>query len=303
MVKRDVKKEDIIRRVFNKPASTASELIAFLRSKGLIINDSVYAEHCLKYIGYYRLKIYTRAFEIESPLKRFKLGTTFGQILEVYDFDRNLRLHCLDAIERIEVALRSRLINVMSHHGGAHFYYEERFFENKEAVTSMRKIGSKSNYHPSIDHYNRHYHTPHLPPIWCLTEASSFGDVSRLFANLELQYRKEIASDFGIAEGICVSWMRCLSTLRNICAHHGHLWNANLLVNAPVKAKKYSRDMDTPKVYSRLVIMCVLLKNIDPNDQYGWKPMLKLLIENRPSTVSLPSMGFPSDWRKRPVWR
>ncbi len=165
------------KRKFTKPALSVSDLIKFMEDKGLTVADRTKAERCLTYLGFYRQKIYTRPFE--DTARKFRSGTTFDQVVEVYDFDRMLRLLCLDAIERIEVALRSHVINVMGSHGGPHFYYDEAFFESKDAVTSMRQLGERGK-HLSITHYKKEYHEPHLPAIWCLTEASTFGQLSKI---------------------------------------------------------------------------------------------------------------------------
>lgn len=288
------------KRKFTKLALPATDLISFMESKGLIVSDHGYAQRWLSYVGYYRLKIYMRPFE--NALKQFDGRTTFEQIIEVYDFDRKLRLLCLDANERIEVALRSQIINVMSFYGGPHFYYQEEFFETKEAVTSIRQLGEKGK-HLSITHYKREYYEPYLPAIWCLTEASTLGQLSKLYADLNVKYRKEISKNFGFDESICVSWFKTITTLRNICAHHGRLWNAELLVNAPRKAKKYKIDLsDNKKLYSRLVVLMALLREIDPNKGRGWMHETVKLINNRPSLVDSTAMGFPVGWETHPLW-
>lgn len=289
------------KRAFIKIALTIPDLISFLESKGLSVPDHSYASHCLSYMGYYRLKIYMRPFQ--TPVrKRFKKGTTFEQIVEVYEFDRKLRLLCLDAIERVEVALRSHLINVMGSHGGPHFYYGENFFENKNAVTQIRQLGEKGK-HLSITHYKTEYDDPHLPAIWCLTEASTFGQISRLYADLELRYRKEIAKGFGFDETICVSWFRTLAALRNTCAHHGRLWNAEMRSDAPKVAKHLATDLaDNTRCYSRLVILRALLNCTDLNGSHAWTPRLKKLIADRPASVALSAMGFPSTWEAHSIW-
>jgi abortive infection bacteriophage resistance protein len=288
------------KRKFTKPAQSPADLIAFLAGKGLNISDHAYAVNCLTYLGYYRLKIYMRPFE--TAAKAFHPGVTFEQIVGAYNFDRRLRLHCLDAIERIEVALRAHIINVMGVHGGPHFYYDERFFELKSAVTSIRRRGEDGK-HLSITHYRKEYSEPHLPPIWCLTEASTFGELSRWYADLELVYRKEIAQGFGFDESVCLSWFRCIAALRNICAHHGRLWNAELLVDTPMKAKALKSDLsNNTRCYSRLVVLMALLRHIDPGHGYGWRASLQEILDMRPSFVSLADMGFPQDWRLSQLW-
>ena len=289
------------KRKFTKPALQVFELIAFLEGKGLILGDRIFAERCLKYIGYYRLKIYTRPFEDRH--KRFISGSSFEDIVDLYNFDRRLRLHCLDAIERIEVALRSHIINIVGITGGPHFYYDEKFFQNKGAVTKIRRRAELGR-HLSIAHYKNQYDAPHLPPIWCIMEACTFGDLSHWYADLDITYRKKIASGFGFHETICVSWFRSLATLRNVCAHHGRLWNADLHVDKPIKAKRWAADLqENTKPYSRFVVLAALLDEIDPGANHGWRPRMIDLINDRPPFVQLSAMGFPDDWREREVWQ
>lgn len=289
------------RRAFQKQAKSAADLITFLESKGLSIDDKAYAEHCLTYIGFYRLKIYMRPFE-DQPAKRFLHGTTFEQIVQVYDFDRKLRLIALDAIERVEVALRSHFVNVMGMHGGPHFYYEETYFENKNAVTDLRRLG-ESGKHLSITHYKEQYDNPYLPAIWCLTEASSFGQLSQRYADLAVRYRKEIARGFGLHETLCVSWFRSIATFRNTCAHHGRIWNADMKVNTPKISKVYESDLaNNDRCYARLVILKVILNTIDPTASASWRLNLQDLIAHKPSGVKLDAIGFPVDWETSSLW-
>lgn len=289
----------VARRRFTKEALPAVDLIDFLEAKGLSIQNKEYAKHCISYIGYYRLKIYMRPFE---EARQFNGGATFEQIVEIYNFDRRLRLLCLDAIERIEVALRAHIINIMGAHGGPHFFRDARYFHNSRTREIIENISSQG-YHLSIDHYRETYYYPEMPPIWCLTEASTFGQVSRIYAGLKRRYRKEIADGFGLDERICVSWFRALSGLRNICAHHGRVWNARMLVDRPMQARDYQNELcDNTRSYARMVIIQVLLKNIDPNKDHGWVNRLLELIDNRPDTVQLSAMGFPDNWKERQLW-
>lgn len=287
----------IEKKIFTKPALDNRKLLYYLSSeKGLNIPDTDFANRCLDYIGYYRLKIYMRAFDQKN--KKFTDGTTFNQIVAVYNFDRKLRLILSDAIERIEVSLRAQIVNSMSLIGTPHFYYNEDYFDKKTSIATIRKIGEQSN-HLSIRHYKDNYHKPYLPPIWCLTEASTFGQLSTIFADLKREYRKEIARKFNLDEKICVSWFRCLSTLRNICAHHGRLWNADLLIDMPMIAKDYADEMkENKKLFSRIFIICFLLKTIDPDKDDRWAEKLSYIIDERPPDAALETLGFPAKWKE-----
>ena len=88
----------------------------------MTIGDHALAEHCLQHISYYRLSAYWLPFENPKGQAgpRFRPGTTFEDVMALYDFDRRLRLLVLDAIERIEVAVRGSWAYQLAMLGGAH---------------------------------------------------------------------------------------------------------------------------------------------------------------------------------------
>jgi abortive infection bacteriophage resistance protein len=96
---------------FTKPAIDLTSQVKLLKSRGLQITNETHAETSLQNIGYYRLSGYSYPFLQTPHRERFKLGTTLDQILRVYEFDRHLRLTIADAVERIEVGIRARIIN------------------------------------------------------------------------------------------------------------------------------------------------------------------------------------------------
>jgi abortive infection bacteriophage resistance protein len=76
----------------SKPALTIDQQIDLLESRGLIVPDRDNARHYLQFINYYRLSGYTISFEQVIDGKRnhqFRTGTTFNNILELYNFDRH----------------------------------------------------------------------------------------------------------------------------------------------------------------------------------------------------------------------
>jgi abortive infection bacteriophage resistance protein len=110
---------------FNKPPLSLPDQLQLLISRGLTVSDQAEASHYLTYIGYYRLSGYALPFQkggSGADRHDFKPGTTFTQILERYVFDRRLRLLVMDAVERIEVAIRAALSNAIAPQHGAHWY-------------------------------------------------------------------------------------------------------------------------------------------------------------------------------------
>src|SRR5687767_3304096 len=102
---------------YNKPALSFEAQITQLEERGLIIEDHDRARRWLSRVSYYRLSAYFLPFKVQGQ-DRFQEGASLGQICDLYNFDRRLRLLLLDAIERIEVALRTALTYEIAHRYG-----------------------------------------------------------------------------------------------------------------------------------------------------------------------------------------
>lgn len=107
---------------FDKPPISFEEQLELLISRGLVVNDTDKVLHYISQINYYRLAAYSLPFEETRNPHKFIEGTTFNKILDHYLFDRELRLHLLDAIERIEISFRTQWAYHISHQYGAHGY-------------------------------------------------------------------------------------------------------------------------------------------------------------------------------------
>ena len=78
---------------FNKPPISIAQQIDLLKQRGLVFNDEIRAAHYLSNISYYRLRAYTYSFQDNTTTQHpFIKPVTFEQILELYVFDRKLRL-------------------------------------------------------------------------------------------------------------------------------------------------------------------------------------------------------------------
>lgn len=112
---------------YTKPWKSCDDQLDLLIARGMRITDRERALDYLERIGYYRLSGYWFAFRERSApqdlrdkagerpkkvratriaLDTFRRGTTFQNAVDLYVFDKQLRLLVMDALERIEVALR-----------------------------------------------------------------------------------------------------------------------------------------------------------------------------------------------------
>lgn len=283
---------------YPKPALDAQGHLARLRTKGLSVQNATRAEWALSKIGYYRLLIYMRPFQDAN--KQFKPGVDFEQIIQLYEFDRELRLLCSDAIDRIEVALRSAIVSSLATSLGSHFHTEVSHFVYFGNFVKFWKDGLRISS-TAIEHYRGKYSNPKEPPIWVLLEALTFGQVSTFFADLKRSNRQIVARAFGLHEKVLVNWFRALTTLRNKCAHHHRLWNATFNANMPMAPRHLNYVLTRTNTFqAQAVVIFVLLQQIDRTIATDWRNKLSALLASYSNVVDLQSMGFtPND----PFWR
>jgi abortive infection bacteriophage resistance protein len=224
---------------FLKPPLTVIEQLELLRSRGIIIADERAAEQHLRFISYYQFCGYGIEFEggLVNGDKSYLPQTTFEQILDFYVFDRKLRLLVIDAIERIEVAIRTVISTEMALRYGAHWHLESGLFlanfRHNELVKAIKKetgylqqgnLAKKRECF--IQHHFNTYTHPELPAVWMVAEVLSLGAWSQIFSNLRSRAdQKVICQHFSLDPTVMGSWLHSLTYLRNLCAHHSKLWN------------------------------------------------------------------------------
>lgn len=286
---------------FDKPPLSNKEIIRLLSERGMIIDDPKRAEHYLDFISYYRLSVYMLPFQDERH--SFKKPVSFEKILRLYSFDRRLRLLSMDALERIEVAFRTVIVNCLSEKCGAFWLENPDCFHDKNKrntqasmLEEIRKQIEQQKTSPSLEHYYQTYSAPEIPPAWIVFEILPFGCVSRIYENLKRPYRKAVAEKFGIEESILQSWFHALSVLRNSCAHHSRIWNRKY----PFKIKKANAfpELDTAeRFYCFALIIDILLNRIVQTPT--WTLRLKETINEFSDIVNPVQMGFPADRDKK----
>jgi abortive infection bacteriophage resistance protein len=299
---------------FSKPSLTYAQQIEHLRAKGLLIADAAVAEYWLRHVSYYRLSAYWLYFEHpkDTAGPRFRSGTTFEAVTALYDFDRNLRRIVMRGTEHIEVALRGSWAYQLAHSGGPHAYLNASLYrDRREFRSSRRKLQESAGRSAEtyIDHYRTKYSDPKLPPVWMVAEMMSFGQLSRWYSNLrERALRNRIAAPLGLPETVLVPLVRHVTDMRNICAHHGRLWNRGFL-HPPKLAQKpndlhASLDLGSvqapAKLYNGLTTIAQVIRTVAPDST--WSKDLAALVETNP-VGDFTSMGFPADWMTRPLWK
>lgn len=247
-----------------KPHKTYAELTRLLTERGMDIGDERRAHRKLSQVGYYRLSGYwypcrtprtdERGKQITSPAGKplrsdhFAPHTAFHDVCNLYLFDKHLRLLALDAIERIEVHLRT----VVAHEVGYHdpMAYEQNRFIMPQACADFEHRGRSRNQWLEWSERQRaqlnrsredcivwHRNNNKAVPFWVAVEAWDFGLLSKYFEMLRGKYRQRISNRLGVANSLVLKdWLQQINTLRNRCAHHARVWNqssSNVLARLP----------------------------------------------------------------------
>ena len=290
---------------FNKPALSISEQIDLLKHKGMILGDDQEVGHYLTMIGYYRLMIYFRPFLLSADSNStFKPNTRFSDVLNLYVFDRELRLLVTDGLERIEVSFRAAISNVMSLKYGAHWYLNSALFSRCDQYQSFLeeiKVHLKRSHEDFIKTYYAKYNHPDHPPSWMVMECLSFGTISKMYSNIkDRSVRKEVGDILGQYSEVIKSWMRSLTYTRNLCAHHSRLWN-RFFVNKPqIATTAFDFDKNDSPFYLQAYIIQSFLNKVAPGNH--WRKKLFDLFHAHPY-VSFSDMGFLADFENDSFWR
>ncbi|WP_235075345.1 Abi family protein [Asaia sp. SF2.1] len=305
--------------------------LALLMDRGLIVTDKAKAIEHLQRIGYGRLAPYWQPFQKmalnpggsapRSRLDVFQAGAEFRHAVDLYLFDKKLRLIFLDALERIEVALRVDLAHALGRRNPwAH--RDSVYLDVKRAnlVPYHNKYTRHQNW---LDHADRAldrskddwlrefsatYSSP--VPIWMAVEVWDFGTLSKLLEMSCLSDRFAIASRYGLLPDTLVSWIKALAFVRNICAHHGRLWNTGI-VNQP-KVPKIdeapgvlhirSASIQRSKVYGSSTVASHLVKKINPSTSWSSRMKKHWLHFPKIPFVSAEHGGFVSKWEVEEIW-
>lgn len=217
-----------MKRAFNKPPTTYAQQLVLLTDRGMRIDHPDRAAFYLQHLNYYRLGAYWLPFEADHGSHRFVAGTSFEDVLNLYIFDRELRLLLLDAIERFEVSVRSQWAYHLAHEHGPHAHLDPALALNAPRWrTNLDRLSEEVSRSDEtfIRHLTRTYREE-LPPVWAVCEVMSLGLLSRWYNNLKpMATRRAISSVYLTDQRVLESWLHHLTFIRNLCAHHSRLWN------------------------------------------------------------------------------
>ncbi|WP_029280526.1 Abi family protein [Pedobacter borealis] len=297
--------------IYNKNAFTIDEHIAQLQERGLVIADKVLAAHYLSHVSYYRLAGYWWPMQADKEQHKFKENSKFEDVIHLYNFDRELRILIFDAIEKIEISLRTKLIYHLSHEFDPWWFQNIAIFQDSgaliETLANLKEEIERSKDIFIKEHKKRYKEDLRFPPAWKSLEMTSFGSLSKLYGNLKntIKSKDTIAEELGAVNHTYLpSWLQSIAQIRNYCAHHSRLWNKNLpgtpkILSRPPHRWLVDVPTDTQKLYLHLCIIRYMLNIIAPENSFALK--MKELLTRYPS-VDPNALGFKVNWENEALW-
>ena len=287
------------------PPGNIEEQVKWLGARGLELPDREYASRCLSHIGFHRLSTYWARFMGQGYV--FWAGVTFNDVMVRYMFDQRLRSLVLEGTSYIEVSIRTRWTTEVASRSslGDYGHKDEKLFQPKRHPKNLQRLG---------EDYNNAYKqgTPfESATIWEVAEAMPFGQLSMWYQSIkDRQIKRAIAENYGVDQKTFGSLLIHHSLVRNICAHHGRLWDRHL--NSPPRISSqlggnenvalwFNGDQEH-KIYNLLVFMAYLLDVVTPNGDWA-KRLIDLVGRAVTNGVPEVDMGFPEGWAELEIWR
>ena len=318
--------------IYSKPALTFEQQADQLIARGLIANRNDLIAR-LKAVSYYRLSGYLHPYRV-LPTHNFAPGTDLTTVWRRYNFDRRLRMLLLDAIERIEVSLRTRLVYHFVHSHGPFGHLEKKnlpgfkeFFGWKKWHRNLRALAKGKGWIQSdherwlsklaretnratgetfVKHFRQTYGDRHQAlPLWMVCELMSCGSVLEFINAVEPALQKQVAADFGFPDQQLLSWSKAVFSLRNACAHHARIWNRTFGAKPSIPGKNKNPHWHTVPTFTNdrvgflMTVSCHWLGKISTTTQ--WKARLFALFDEYPE-IPLAEMGIPPGGRTHPLW-
>jgi abortive infection bacteriophage resistance protein len=276
-----------------KQPKTYEQQVKILKDRGLIINDEQYAKKVLERINYYRLTAYCLSFKKDD---KYHGGYSFEDILNIYEFDKKLRYTLLDLIECVEIAFRAQISYYLANKYGALCYLDKQYFRNEVYHNDFIKEFQKEITRSSeifVDHHKKNYNGQF--PIWVAIETLPLGVLSKFFVNMKNEDKKEISrAYYNAAYAFIESWLLTISFIRNICAHHGRLYDRSLSKPPRFLIKDDMLKIDVHSLFAGIYNMKYLI-----SDRVKWRDFIIEIgaIFEKYSIIDLKNIGFPENWK------
>ncbi len=294
---------------YTKPALTFQDQADLLIKRGLVGSRDEIVEK-LQAVNYYRLSAYWYTFR-QSETDDLTPGTSLTTVWSRYTFDRQIRLLVMDAVERVEIAFRTQVVNRHSLAHGPFGYIDPATLpglnkmDHDKFLIRLREETDQDK-EVFVQHFRGKYTAEKDLPLWMACELMTFGSIFTLFRGLDDGLKKAVGRQYGVSDVVIESWLRTMNQVRNLCAHHARLWNRVFGLRPQIPYARKHPEWHDPvaitndRLFGVLTVLHYLLKQVAPRSH--WRQRLEKLFSDY-HDIPLPFMGFPANWKESPIWQ
>ena len=242
-------------------------------------------------------------------------GATLEAVLRLCEFDKRMRYLCFEAIESIEVQVRTQLSYRFTNKHGSFDYLDQanfpKFSSNGKAFAWWKDKINEATERARKDRANAvpvsttalHSAQPQFS-IFEIAEYMDFGTVLSFFQGVGSDIQKATANTVGQPDEVVQSWLIGLRDVRNKCAHNQRIWNRQFRSRVKMPQPKKFLEWHSPRLPNNrmgifLTICRYWLNQIHPGND--WTERVLALFDDYPEAPAS-AMGFPANWRHHPLW-
>lgn len=283
-----------------KEYKNSDELLKYIISKGISVNNEEDALNKIKTYSYYSI-INTYNDVFKNTNNEYEKNVSFDEVYALFEFDKNLRSIFLKYSLEIEIILKSLLAETISSRYGIKEYLIKENFDdtiNEIIVTESinvinEEINKQNGKHEAITHYIDKY--GFVPPF-VLIKILTLGELSKLYAMLKQSDRQSISKNFKLLDKVLRQIIINMTMIRNICAHNDRLFSFHSKFRISFKYIEKDYNENSVNIYMMMKCMEYLL----PKEKK--KEFIKLIkkeikiLDNRLNSIKIDNilniMGF-----------
>lgn len=284
----------------------------------IAIRDKDEAKEALKKIGYFQLMGgYKSLFRIPGT-KKYKEGTSFEEIVSLYEFDVELRELFFRYLLQIERNLRSLMSYYFTEtYGAAQKEYlnpqnydltKKNKYTVERLIATLERAANTQDY-AYINYYREQYGDI---PLWVLSNVLTFGNLSKMFRVFPQSLKSKVSKNFAPLNPHQVEqFLSVLTKYRNVCAHGERLFTyktVDAIADTPIHQELAIEKSGNQYKYGKQDLFAVVIAfyYLLPAKDFSCfsQNLLKII-----QTVSgqlihveerelLEKMGFPQNWGK-----
>ena len=319
--------------LIKKQYLTSEQLLCKTQQQGLCIEDEEKFVSYVEKIGYDKLIVcYRKPFgDIDNDVQSFMYdqGVTFDNILDLYEFDFDLRLLTFRYISIVENRIKNNLTNMICLNFGTDYrdFLKNENFNSVDDCEQICKIIEEhigkiiDIYKSSLDRGNEpkiinsaiidaYINCDGAIPFWAISQILTLGDISKILFRIKDDLCSKISKLYKIQPVELRNYIHRINMFRNVCAHHEalfcfrtlntlktkHIKNLFRLLNVKKLEHSNSYARNTRDYMSLIIVLKFLLDESDFREFIGLierhLAILKLKLPEKYYEIVVSNMGI-----------